>query len=145
MDELALLRLMGIGSSPGVELTALIAFFVIAVIYFLAPVVGYRFQRPASMAMAMYLLVVHFGFSVIQLVFQWLQLLGGPAGRGGGIFGGPGLGGGDPMYFHVSFLISILKNMVFLVAILSFVVGLQSLRLRTYQSESDPSRDPRRE
>ncbi|MBI3407794.1 MAG: hypothetical protein HY040_05485 [Planctomycetes bacterium] len=142
MDELALLRLMGIGSSSGIDITALIAFFAIAVIYFLAPVVGYRFQRPASMALALYLLVVHFGFSVIQMVFQWLQFLGGPAGRGGGIFGGgPGLGGGDPMTFHISFLISILKTMVFLVAILSFVIGLQSLRLRPYQSESETSRD----
>src|SRR5262245_15254978 len=142
MDELALLRLMGIGSSTGIDTTAMIAFFAIAATYFLAPVIGYRFQRPASMAMALYLLVVNFGFTVIQMVLQWLQVLGGPGGRGGGIFGGGfGGAGGDPTFFHVAFLISILKTMVFLVAILSFVVGLQSLRLRPYQPESDSSRD----
>lgn len=143
MDDLALLRFMGIGSSPGIDITALIAFLAIAIVYFLAPVIGYRFQRPASMAMALYLLVVHFGFSVIQMVLQWLQFLGGPVGRGGGIFGGPGFGGGggDPTFFHITFLISILKTMVFLVAILSFVIGLQSLRLRPYQSESESARD----
>jgi hypothetical protein len=45
MDELMMLRLFGGGFGSGVDLAAVLAFVVFAVVAFLSPVVGYEPRR----------------------------------------------------------------------------------------------------
>src|SRR5262249_29271341 len=121
MDELMWLRMFG-GSfgGSGFDVTALIAFIAFAVIYLVAPVIGYRPKRPASMLAALYILLVYGAISVMQMLLQWFHLLD----RGGRMFE---RGNGEA---HILFGFAILKIVVFLAALLAFVIGLGSLRLQ---------------
>lgn len=141
MNEWELMRLMGGGSqTSGIDMTSLVALLTIAVIYFLAPVVGYRFQRPAGIVAALYILVGTTGVSVLQAIMQWLQWLDNGPGFGGGFGGGPR--GRDLTFMQILFLVGILKSLAFLLALVFFVVGLQSMRLRP-QQEIQPQHDER--
>jgi hypothetical protein len=114
VQETLWLQLFG-GGGSGFDLPALIAFIAFAVIYLITPVVGYREQRPAGMAAALYLLIGYGGLSLVQLLAQWPKL--GVPGRGEGAI-------------HLLFVFTVLKLGAFLAALIAFVTGLRSLRLR---------------
>lgn len=121
MDELLLLRLTG-GLGAGLDMTALLAFVAFAVIYFLAPIVTNTRERPAAMALALYLMIGYTAISLAQLLLQWAEL-----GVGGGGFGMPGRG---PMAVNLLFAIGALKTAIMVIAMIAFVVGLQTLRFK---------------
>src|SRR5262249_51655431 len=123
MDELMWLRVFG-GSfgGSGFDVTAVIVFIAFAVIYLGSPVIGFRPKRPGSMLAALYILLVYGAISVIQMLMQWFQLLDR---AGAGAFGR-----GADMEIHILFGFAIMKVVVFLAALLAFLVGLASLRLQ---------------
>ncbi len=125
MDEMMLLRMLGAGFGSGFgsgfDVSALIAFIAFAAIFLIAPVIGYRPKRPAGMVAALYLLIGYGGVSLVQMLLQWAQLLD----RTG--FGQRGRGEES---VHFLFGFAVLKVLVFLTAMVAFVIGLSSLRLR---------------
>lgn len=121
MDEMMMLRMMGAGGLfGGIDWIAVLAFLVIAVVYWLTPILGCRFHKPGNIAASMYLLIGYAGVSLLQFVVQFFQLLD-RSGRG--------MGGGEGG-LHLFFGFSFLKTLLFVIALLMFVIGLQSLRIR---------------
>jgi hypothetical protein len=122
IDEMFWLRLLEGGFGSGVDLAAVLAFVVFAVVAFLSPVIGYEPRRSTAIPASLFLLIAYVGVSVIQLIFQWTQMLDGP-GRGFG------RGGGD-MGVHLLIGFAVFKMMLFLAAMLTFAIGVLSLRVR---------------
>jgi hypothetical protein len=120
MDEMLLLRMTG-GLGGGLDVPALIAFIAFAAAYFLAPVVTHARERPPALAVSLYLLIGYGAMSLAQLVLTWAEL---------GNAGGFGMAGRGPMVAQLHFAFGALKMVVFLLAMLAFVVGLQSLRFK---------------
>jgi hypothetical protein len=123
MDEMMFFRLFG-GSLFGsaIDLTAVLAFLGFAVIYVIAPVLGYQEDRRGGILGALYLLFFYAALSLIQLLVQWVVLLDGSLGPGMLAQGGPGGA-------HLLILFSVLKLVMFLAALLVFLNGLRALRL----------------
>jgi hypothetical protein len=126
MDELMLLRMFGGGFGSGVDLAAVLAFVVFAVVAFLAPVIGYEPRRTAAIPASLFLLMAYVAVSIIQLLIQWTQLLDG---------GGRGFGRGGEMGLHLMFGFAIIKMMLFLAAMLAFAIGVLNLRIRRRDDE----------
>jgi hypothetical protein len=132
MDEFRLMQLMSgmFGGGGGIDVAAVLLFVVVAVLFFLAPVLGYRSDRRGGLAASLYVLVGYGGVSVMQLFLQYMQILErNPRGGGGGGF--------DQAGFHVMFIFAILKLALFVVAMVTCAVGLQSLRLPPPEREDD--------
>jgi len=89
------------------------------VVYWLTPILGCRFHRPGHVAASLYLLIGYAGVSLLQVIVQFFQLLD-RSGRG---MGGEGS-------LHLFFGFSFLKTLLFVIALVMFVIGLQSLRIR---------------
>ncbi len=121
MDEMMLLRMTG-GLGSGLDLAAVLIFIAFAVIYFLAPLVTHTRERPAALAIALYLMVGYAAISLVQLLLQW----SGMTNAGGG-FGMPGR---TPMAVHLLFAFGALKAATVVIAMIAFVVGLHSLRFK---------------
>jgi hypothetical protein len=127
MDEMALLRLFGGGFGSGLDLTALIAFIAFAVVYLIAPTIGYSSERPAGLIVSLYVLIGCAGLSLFQLFVQWVAVIA--------VVGGlPGAFRGGESSVHFMFVFGALKLALFLVAMLAFVTGLRSLRLQRAES-----------
>src|SRR5262245_55202420 len=121
MDDFTWLRLLGGLTGGGIDLVAIVAFVAAAVLYFLAPVVGYRPDRRGALAISMYLLVGYAGLALMQVFIQYTAFL--DKGTGGNVTrGDTGL--------HVLFGFVMLKMIAFIASMILLVVGLQSLRLR---------------
>lgn len=128
MEEMMMFRLMGGGFFGSViDLTALIAFLTIAVLYMIAPALGYQEERRGGLLTALYLLFFYGALSLIQLLTQWAMMLDGSLGPG--LFGRPGPGGGSGAGIHLVMVFTLLKFVLFLAALLVFISGLKSLRL----------------
>lgn len=121
MEEMMMFRMLGAGSLfGGIDWVAVLAFLVIAVVYWLTPILGCRFHRPGNVAASLYLLIGYAGVSLLQFIVQFFQLLE-RSGRG--------MGGGEGS-LHLFFGFSFLKTLLFVIALIMFVIGLQSLRIR---------------
>jgi hypothetical protein len=136
MEEMAWLRLSG-GLFGSVDWTVVFAFIAIAVIYVILPVLGYPPERRGLIIASLYLLIGYAGLSLLQFGILYLQMLN----RGG-------RGGGDAAAQSIVFAFSVLKMLAFLVAMILFVVGLQSLRfgrppMRREPPPLDTGDDPR--
>jgi hypothetical protein len=124
MEEMMWLRMLGGGfGSSGVDIAAVIAFIAFAVIYVLVPVLGYQAERRGGMLVALYLMVGYVGLSLIQLLAQLAPFFG-RMNRGGGV------GGREELGLLAAFVFAFLKMVVFLIAMVAFVTGLRSMRLR---------------
>lgn len=132
MNELMMLGLTGLGS--GIDLSALIAFLGFAIVYFLAPVVGYQPYRPAGLSVALYALIVYVGVALLQLVVQYVLLLISRPGGRPGAFGG-GMPGGNEFSGYLLLAFAVVKIVLFLIAMISFVAGLRNLRLQHHGSD----------
>jgi hypothetical protein len=119
MDELMWMRLYPGGFGSGIDWAAVFSFFTIAVVYLLIPVLGYPPERRGMIAASLYLLIGYAALSLLQFGMIYLQLLE-LSSRGGGR---------EPSMLSL-FVFTILKMLVFLLAMVLFVVGLQALRLR---------------
>jgi hypothetical protein len=123
MDELMMFRLFGGGFGSGVDLAAVLAFVVFAVVAFLSPVIGYESRRSGAIPASLFLLIGYVAISIIQLIFQWTQMLDG-SGRGFG------RGGGGEMGLHLMIGFAVFKMLLFVAAMLTFAIGVLSLRVR---------------
>jgi hypothetical protein len=128
MDELLWLRLSGGGFGGGIDITALIAFLAFAVFYLIVPLLGYGPERPAALAASLYLMIGYAGLSLVQLLLVWVQVIDGPNQNIGQF-------GRGPFGAHFQLLLAGLKLVLFLIAMITFVSGLRSLRFRGPESE----------
>lgn len=126
MNELMWLQMFGqfAGGGSGIDVAAIIAFVTFAVLYFLAPVVGYREERPVGMLTAMYLMAATVGVLVVQMIVNWSQMLS----ESGGPFRPGRPGSSAELMTHAMFAFALVKLCLFLVAMLAFINGLRSLR-----------------
>jgi hypothetical protein len=120
------------GLPGGLDWAAILLFVAVAVLYFLAPVLGYRADRRAPLAASLYVLVGYAGLSFIQVVLQYTQILDRT-----------GRGGPQPeSIVHVFFIFAILKAALFVVAMIACAMGLQALRLPPPREPEDDWRRP---
>ena len=114
------------GFGSGFDIAMLIFFLAVAVIYLIIPVIGYHPDHRRGIAAAMYALI---GYAVASLI-QPVAILLMTVDSGGGI--GRGLGGAfiEEFILPLFLIVSILKLACFLTAMITFVVGLRSVRLR---------------
>src|SRR5207302_3141301 len=117
------------GFGSGMDVTALVAFIAFAAVYLIAPTIGYTPERPAGLIASLYVLIGYAGLSLFQLFVQWIQVLDH---TGGGGF--PGVARQGESGLHFVFAFAALKMALFLVAMVAFVTGLRSLRLRRQES-----------
>ncbi len=130
MDQLELFRLYGHTLGGVLDWSAVLLFVVIAVVYFLAPVVGYRADRRGGLSAALFLLIGYASLSMIQIVVWYTKMVEPrPPTR-------QELG-----ELHLHFLFAMLKMGSFILSMLVFALGLLSLRLR--RDESNPFQLPR--
>jgi len=120
-DEMMWLRLFGGGFGSGVDLAAVLAFVVFAVVAFLAPVIGYEPRRSAGIPASLFLLAGYVAVSIIQLIAQWTQILEAS---------GAGFGRHGDFAVHLMIAFALLKMMLFLAAMLAFAIGVLSLRVQ---------------
>jgi hypothetical protein len=128
MDDLLGLRLLGGGFGGGIDLTALIAFLAFAVFYLFIPLLGYGPERPGALLASLYLMIGYAGVSLVQLLVGWVQVVDG-ANLNIGQFGRA------PFGAHFQLLLAGVKLALFLIAMITFVAGLRSLRFRGRDSE----------
>lgn len=115
-EGMMFLQMMGAGSV--VDWVVILSFFAVALTYFLAPVLGYNPERRGMVGASLYLLLAYAGISVLQYALLYLQMMD------------PGGGRPDDLTRLVLFGFSILKGLFFFLALLLYVLGLQSLRMR---------------
>ena len=127
MDELLWLRLLGGGFTTGLDVTVLIAFIAFAAIYVIVPVIGYEPYGRGSMLAALWILIGYAALALIQLIVQWVQITDRQR-PGAGAFGREEAG------VNLFFIFAVLKIVVFLIALVQFVIGLRSIRLRESNS-----------
>src|SRR6187549_3588254 len=114
MEEMMFMRLFGGGMfGSAIDTSAVLAFFVVGVVYLLIPVLGYQTERPRGFLFSLYVLILYGAISLVQLLAQWVLILGGN--------GGPGILGGRELFGHVLMLFSAAKILVFLMAMMTFV------------------------
>jgi len=118
-DDMMWTRLVGLQFGSTIDWVAVFAFFAIALIYFLAPVIGYSSDRRGTLAASLFLLLGYAGISVLQYGIFYLQLLD----RGGDRRP-------DDVVMLAIFGFAILKLLAFFLALLLFVLGLLSMRIR---------------
>jgi hypothetical protein len=126
VEEWFWLRMYGI-PGPGVDWIVLFAFLVIGIVYWLSPVIGYRFERRRAIAGSLYLLVAYVGISLAHFLVMYLYILDQPTRPNR-----------EPAPLHIHFGFWIGKMVFFFAAIILFVVGLQSLRFRTDGTRGSP-------
>jgi hypothetical protein len=125
MDDMTWLRLVGF-LGPALDWAAILAFLVIAVVYWLVPLAGYRPEKRGMLLAALYVLVGHVALSLLQYLVQYVQFLQ----RSGG-------GSTPSLYAHAYIGLAIIRTMVFVLAMLLFVIGLQSLHLNRHPLDRD--------
>jgi hypothetical protein len=126
MEELLGLRMFAGGFGGGIDVTALIAFLAFAAFYLAVPLLGYGPERPAALAASLYLMIGYAGLSLMQLLLTWIQVVDGNLNVGQF---------GRTPFAHFQLLLGGVKQAVFLIAMITFVSGLRSLRFRGSDSE----------
>jgi hypothetical protein len=120
MDEWV--RFGGITVWGALDWATVVLFVCIAMVYFLAPVLGYQPEKRSCLTISLYILVAYAGLSVTFLFLQYMELLDEKAEAGILKSSGKDLGA-----IHIAFWFAILKMILFSLAMLMFVLGLQSM------------------
>jgi hypothetical protein len=123
MDEMMWLRTFGSGFGSSIDLTAVIAFIAFGIVLFLVPVVGYRQENAGGIVASLFLLISFVGISVLQLIFQWVQVLDSKPARG-------------ETTLHLILGFALIKMCLFLAAMFSFAFGVRGLRPKRSSSEN---------
>jgi hypothetical protein len=115
-----------------IDWTVLIAFLVIALVAFLSPVVGYEPKRPKGIAAALILLVLYMVLGIFEYAVLWFGFFN----EVGENNIRPGRGGNSSSNTH--FLFSVVRLIIFVVAMLTFALGVLCLRVRKPTPRAEP-------
>jgi hypothetical protein len=126
MDDMFGLRFLSTLLGGGIDWTALIAFLVISLVVFLSPVVGYEPRRPKGIGAALILLILYMVIGIIEYIVLWF----GYYDQVGENNMRPGRAGRLDSSTSVYFYFSVVRLTVFVVAMLTFALGVLSLRVR---------------
>jgi hypothetical protein len=113
-------RFMFFGGSFGSALdwVSVFSFFVIGVVYLVVPVIGYRTDRRGLLIVSLYLLIAYAGLTLLQTLILYVETAGSSSHPGRRDLG-------ESIFLPLL----LLKMTLFVVSMLLFVLGLQSLRL----------------
>jgi hypothetical protein len=114
MDD-SLLRLFGSGVGGSLDIVVVLSFIAFSFIFFLAPVLGYPADRRGLVLIALYLLLGYGVLVLLQLLIQYLIYLSSSGGTGRSMI-------------HLGYIFGILRLVLFLGSMATFVFGLQNLR-----------------
>jgi hypothetical protein len=139
MEEMEL-RMRMASEGLAMDVVAIFAFISFAAIYVIAPVIGYREERPTGMISALYLLIGFAGLSLIQML----------ANIGLTVVSNDGAFGRNRTFdarILVSMVFPVFKAILLVLAMTNFVRGLRTLRLKANPERRDapPARNPRAE
>jgi|SRR5262245_22453769 len=115
-----------------IDTAAMLLFVCVGVLFFLAPVLGYRSDRRGALAASMYLLVTYAAVALIQMFIMYLQ-----------VFDRTSRSGVDPdrSTGHIFFIFAIIKLLLFVISMAMFIGGLQGLRMRADRDMNERPRD----
>jgi hypothetical protein len=135
MEELMMMRLFSGGFGSTIDWTMVFTFVAFAVIYVLLPVLGYPAERRGLILGSLYFLIGDAALSLMQIGVLYVETIGRP-------------GRTEATIQNIVVAFTILKMLLFLVALILFVVGLQGLRLRRMPPRGEPGpidlgQDPR--
>jgi hypothetical protein len=137
-EELTLLRLSLTGFGTTFDVIALVVFVAFAVLYTIAPALGYDSTSRRTLVLGLYALVAFAAVTLVQMLLQYLQIAGliepGAFGRGPG----PLRNGEGQLSLPFFFGFAMMKMILFVAAMGALVVGLQRLRLRPPPLEDPP-------
>ena len=139
-NEVIWLRLSFSGFGSGFDWIAVVAFIAFGIVYVIAPVIGYESGRRGSLVIAMYALIGYAAVTLLQMMMQWLQIIEivrpGDFGRGVGPLGeGPG-----QLDLKLMFTFNVMRMVLFVLAMIAFMLGVRFLRLRPPPLEEIPAR-----
>ncbi|HVT82767.1 MAG TPA: hypothetical protein VHM90_19170 [Phycisphaerae bacterium] len=115
-------RVGAAASSATLEYFVVISFIAFALVYFLAPVLGYDGQSRGMILTSMYILLGYGALVLLQMLINYLVYLANTNNVGGG------MNNPSRAAAHFGFIFGILKMLLFVGAEGCFVFGLQSLR-----------------
>ena len=108
------------GILGGVDWLTLLALLVVAVLYFLTPVFGYRTSNRGLLLASLWVFVAKMTLALLRVFIFAMEFLDHP--RSGG-------GGGSPSTLEaVVILMGVVETGLFVLGIVLFVIGLTSLR-----------------
>lgn len=107
----------GSGLLGGIDWLSLLALLVVGVLYFLAPVFGYR-QRGLLLA-SLWVLIGKMGLALLRVCILALEILDRPKMTGGGSSTTPEM---------LIVLVNVFETGLFFLGIVLFVIGLSALR-----------------
>jgi hypothetical protein len=101
----------------GLDLFVILSFIAFALVYFLAPVLGYPAERRGTILISLYLLLGYGLLDLLQLAIEYLLFLSNSNGDRS-----------VRSAIHFGFIFGIFKLVLFLGAQGAFIFGLQQLR-----------------
>jgi hypothetical protein len=115
----------GSGFLSGIDWLTLLALFAVGLLYFLAPVLGYRTGQRGLLLAALWVFVGKMAVGVLRAAIVALEML-----DRGKIVGGPGSSssGGPKTSETLFILMSVFESGLFLLGLVLFVIGLTALR-----------------
>jgi hypothetical protein len=108
------------GGLTAFDWTTMVALFVVSIVYFLAPVLGYSSSGRGPLFMSMWMLVAKFGLALLKFAFLFRDV----------IEGGSSVGAGRSTSSNDAMLMGffLMESGLFVVAMVLFVCGLATLR-----------------
>jgi hypothetical protein len=104
-----------------VEWPTVLLFFGIGVLYFLAPLAGYSIHSRGRLAAGMWFLVVKMGLGLLRVVLLNVQMIESPNMR---------MDPNSSTIMGVQLIFPVLEMVVFLMAMVMFVLALQTMTRR---------------
>jgi len=121
MPDEYLYRMAQTAGSTTLEYVVVISLIAFAMVYFLAPVLGYDGTSRGMIAISLYALLGYGLIVLLQLLINYLIYVANSSGNGMSQ-------GSAKTMTHLGFIFGILKMLLFLGAEGCFIFGLQSLR-----------------
>ncbi len=112
------MRLLGGAANESIDFVAVFAFVAFAVVYFLAPVLGYAADSRGTLLMSLYALIGYGVLVLLQAVLVYFIY----------VVSSNNSDTGPKAVIHFNFIFAILKIVVFLASMGAFAFGLQKLR-----------------
>jgi hypothetical protein len=125
LDSLLLRSMVfsGSGFLSGVDWVTLVALLAVGLLYFLAPVLGYRPGQRGLLLASLWVLIGKMGMGVLKVCIVALEILDRP-----GKITAPAGGSGSKAPETLFILMSVFESGLFVLGIVLFVIGLTALR-----------------